>query len=196
MQATRQSLLLRAQSGDEQAWHELITLYRPLIVGWLRKQSLRQHEVDDLSQNVLLTVIKNLPAFDHSGQRGAFRCWLRTIARNAFVDFWREFRRRHDREPSLSEVDSDRLVREFEDQASELGRLCDEEHDQYVLRCLLDLVELEFEPMTVHAFRRVALDGISASVVAAELGISVGAVYVARSRVLKKLRQEAEGLFD
>src|SRR6516225_9142039 len=63
------------------------------------------------------------------------------------------------------------------DPDSQLNRLWDEEHDRYVLRCLLDLMELEFEPTTVQAFRRVALEGVSSADVAQELGISVGAVY-------------------
>src|SRR5262249_62190732 len=90
MNDTRQSLLIRAQNGDGDAWQNLITLYRPLIVGWLRRQGVRPDEVDDLAQDILLTVVKSLPAFSHSGQRGAFRCWLRTIARNRLIDFWHE----------------------------------------------------------------------------------------------------------
>ena len=62
--------------------------------------------------------------------------------------------------------------------------------------CLLDLVEAEFEPATLRAFRRLALDGASGAVVAEELGISVAAVYVAKSRVLQRIRREAKGLID
>jgi RNA polymerase sigma-70 factor (ECF subfamily) len=88
------------------------------------------------------------------------------------------------------------MVQQLEDPESELSRLWDEQHDQYVLRCLLDLMELEFEPTTVQAFQRVALDGAAAEEVGRELGLSVGAVYVAKSRVLKRIREEAEGLID
>ncbi len=72
----------------------------------------------------------------------------------------------------------------------------DEEHDRYVLDCLLDLMQEEFEPATLQAFRRLALDGISGAEVAGELGVSVAAVYVAKSRVLARIRQVAEGLID
>ena len=65
-----------------------------------------------------------------------------------------------------------------------------------MLGCLLDLVEEEFEPATLRAFRRLALDGASGAEVAEELGMSVAAVYVAKSRVLQRIRQEAEGLID
>ena len=65
-----------------------------------------------------------------------------------------------------------------------------------MLHCLLDLVEEEFEPITLRAFRRLALDGVSGAEAARELGLSVAAVYVAKSRVLQRIRQEAEGLID
>jgi len=79
---------------------------------------------------------------------------------------------------------------------SDLNRQWDEEHDRYVLGCLLDAVEEEFEPATLRAFRRLALDGASGAEAAQELGLSVSAVYVAKSRVLARIRQEAEGLID
>ena len=65
-----------------------------------------------------------------------------------------------------------------------------------MLRCLLDLMEREFEPDTVRAFRRLAVDGAPAAEVARELGTTVGAVYVAKSRVLRRIREEADGLLD
>jgi RNA polymerase sigma-70 factor, ECF subfamily len=77
-----------------------------------------------------------------------------------------------------------------------LNRQWDVEHDRYVLGRLLDLVGEEFEPATLKAFRRLALDGARGEEVAAELGMSVGAVYVAKSRVLQRIRREAEGLID
>jgi RNA polymerase sigma-70 factor (ECF subfamily) len=77
-----------------------------------------------------------------------------------------------------------------------LNRYWDEEHDRYVLRCLLEAIELEFEPATVRAFRRVALEGATGAEVAGELGMSLGAIYAARSRVLRRLRELADGLID
>ena len=87
-------------------------------------------------------------------------------------------------------------MQQLADPDSDLNRQWDEEHDRYVLDCLLDLVEEEFEPATLQAFRRLALDGASGAEVAEELGLSVSAVYVAKSRVLARVRQEAEGLID
>jgi RNA polymerase sigma-70 factor (ECF subfamily) len=190
---TRYSLLARAQGGDQLAWHRFMDLYRPLIIGWLRRHGLEHHDAEDLTQDVLVAVVRHLADFAPSGQRGAFRRWLRTITVNRTRDFWKA-RQVRPAAPGGSAVleMADRL----EDHDSELARQWDEEHDRYVLRCLLDMVQLEFEPATVQAFRRLALEGAPAALVAAELGMTVGAVYVAKSRVLKRIREEAEGLID
>ena len=89
MDETRQSLLLRAQTGETNAWKDLTDLYRPLILGWLNRQGVPARDLEDLSQEVLLSVVKHLPGFQHSGQRGAFRSWLRTIVCSRTADYWR-----------------------------------------------------------------------------------------------------------
>ena len=193
MNETRQSLLLRAQTGETDAWKGLTDLYRPLILGWLHRQGVPARDLEDLSQEVLLSVVKQLPGFQHSGQRGAFRSWLRTIVCRRTADYWRA-------------IDADTKARggsgaiaalqQIADPGSDLNRQWDEEHDRYVLRRLMDLVEEEFEPVTLRAFRRLALDGVNGAEAAQELGLSVAAVYVAKSRVLARIRQEAEGLID
>ena len=144
-------------------------------------------------QEILLAVVQSLPAFSHSGRIGAFRSWLRTIAHNRACDFWKSRGRRMQ---AVGGSDTEDVLGQLEDLGSELNRLWDEEHDRYVLRCLLELMELEFEPSTVQAFRRVSLEQADRAEVARELGISIGAVYAAKSRVLARLRHEAEGLID
>ena len=193
MDETRSSLLIRAQAGDEGAWGDLCELYRPLIVGWLRRQAVPDGEVDDLVQEIFLAVVRGLPSFAHSGRRGAFRCWLRTIASNYSCDYWKSPARRA---AAPGDDAAAAALGLLEDPDSLLNRYWDEEHDRYVLRCLLELAELEFEPTTVRAFRRVALEGASGSEAAGELGISLGAVYTARSRVLRRLQELADGLLD
>jgi RNA polymerase sigma-70 factor, ECF subfamily len=193
MDVTRQSLLLRAQTGDADAWRDLTDLYRPLILGWLRRQGIPVRDLDDLSQDVLLAVVKNLPSFQHSGNRGAFRSWLRTIVCHRTCDYWRTGDQRM---PAGGDSGATAALQQLEDPDSDLNRQWDEEHDRYVLRCLLDLVEQEFEPSTLQAFRRLAIDGASGAEAARELGLSMAAVYVAKSRVLQRIRQLAEGLID
>jgi RNA polymerase sigma-70 factor (ECF subfamily) len=193
MNETRQSLLLRARAGDTDAWQDLTGLYRPLIIGWLNRQGVPAPDLEDLSQEVLLSVVKHLPAFQHSGQRGAFRTWLRTILCSRTADYWRstDVGTRAQGGSGASAA-----LHEIADPDSELNRQWDAEHDRYVIQCLLDMVEEEFEPSTLQAFRRLALDGISGAEAAEQLGMSVAAVYVAKSRVLQRIRQDAEGLID
>jgi RNA polymerase sigma-70 factor, ECF subfamily len=192
MHETRQSLLLRAQTGEENAWKDLTDLYRPLIIGWLNRQGVPAGDLDDLAQDVLLSVVKHLPQFQHSGRRGAFRAWLRTIVCSRTVDYWHAVDARTKGQGGSGAA----ALREIADPDSNLNRQWDEEHDRYVLACLLDLVDEEFEPTTVRAFRRLALDGASGAEAAEELQMSVTAVYVAKSRVLQRIRQLAEGLID
>ena len=193
MEDTRKSLLLRAQAGEQHAWKDLTDLYRPLIVGWLKRQGVATRDIDDLSQDILLSVVKYLPTFEHSGRPGAFRSWLRTIVCSRTIDYWRA----QDAGTQASGAsDAAAALQQIEDPHSDLNRRWDEEHDRYVLGCLLDLVAEEFEPATLQAFRRLTLDGISGAEAAQELGLTVPAVYMAKSRVLKRIRQEAEGLID
>jgi RNA polymerase sigma-70 factor (ECF subfamily) len=193
MDQTRQSLLLRAQNGETNAWKDLTDLYRPLIFGWLHRQGTPASDLEDLSQDVLLSVVKHLPGFQHTGQRGAFRAWLRTIVCSRTADYWRALDARTQPSGGSGAVAA---LQQIADPDSKLNRQWDEEHDRYVLRRLLDLVEEEFEPLTLRAFRRVSLDGVSGAEAAQELGLSVAAVYMAKSRVLARIRQEAEGLID
>jgi RNA polymerase sigma-70 factor (ECF subfamily) len=193
MDETRQSLLLRAQSGEENAWTDLTDLYRPLILGWLNRQGVPARDLEDLSQDILLSVVKHLPTFQHSGRRGAFRAWLRTIVCSRTTDYWRG----QDAGAQASGGSgATAALQQLADPDSDLNRQWDEEHDRYVLDCLLDLVAGEFEPTTLQAFQRLALDGAAGAEVARELGMSVVAVYGAKSRVLQRIRQEAEGLID
>jgi RNA polymerase sigma-70 factor, ECF subfamily len=193
MNETRRSLLLRAQTGEANAWQDLTDLYRPLIIGWLNRQGVAAGDLEDLSQEVLLTVVKHLPDFQHSGHRGAFRSWLRTIVCSRTADYWRAI---DSGTQASGGSGATAALQQIADPDSELNRQWDEEHDRYVLHCLLDLVAEEFEPATMRAFRRLALDGVSGADAAQEVGLSVAAVYVAKSRVLARIRQEAEGLID
>ncbi len=193
MNETRQSLLFRAQSGEADAWKDLTDLYRPLIIGWLLRQGVPAVDLEDLSQDVLLTVVKHLPTFEHSGHRGAFRSWLRTIVCSRTSNYWRATGASTQASGGSGATAA---LQQIEDPDSDLNRQWDHEHDRYIIRCLLDLIEAEFEPPTLRAFRRLALEEASGAEVAEELGMSVAAVYVAKSRVLQRIRQQAEGLID
>jgi RNA polymerase sigma-70 factor (ECF subfamily) len=159
----------------------------------LRKYDVQDSDADDLVQEVLLAVSKDLGKFDHGGQPGAFRGWLKAILVNRLRNFWRT----RDRRPQArGHSDIGESLAELDDPASEITQIWNQQHDQYVLRQLLALAEPHFAPSTWKAFCRVALDGARADVVAKELELSLNAVFIAKSRVLSRLRQEAEGLVE
>lgn len=186
--ATPLSLLDRLRTGDPDSWARMQALYAPLMRSWLRPRGLQPADIDDLTQNALAVVFRRLPGFRHNGRTGAFRTWLRGVVGNVLRDHLRAAGRRPDAGAEL--------LAELEDPGSELHRWWDAEHDRYVLRGLLALAEPAFSPETWAAFMGTALDGRPAADVAAELGLTLNAVHLARSRVLARLRREAEGFVD
>jgi RNA polymerase sigma-70 factor (ECF subfamily) len=192
MDVTSMSLLERARTGVDPAWERLVALYQPLIFNWLRRQGLPHHAAEELTQEVLLVVLRELGGFAHPGAAGAFRGWLRTITANRARAYWKAGKYQQ----AAGGSDFQAVLEQLEDPHSELSKRWEREHEEHILRRLLELMEGEFEPKTLQAFRRQVLDGVAAEAVAAELGMSVGAAYVAKSRVLARLRKEAEGLLD
>ena len=160
---------------------------------WLRKYDVQESDTEDLIQEVLLAVSKDVGKFDHAGQPGAFRGWLKAILINRLRKFWRT-RNRHPQARADSDIDA-RLA-QLEDPSGEMSLIWNREHDQYVLGRLLALTEPNFAPNTWRAFWRVALDGEKPKAVAEEMGISLNAVCLAKSRVLRRLRRESEGLIE
>ncbi len=186
---TPHSLLDRVRGGDGEAWRALLAIYEPLLRRWLRGASLQPADLDDLTQQILTVLVRKLPSFVHNGRPGAFRAWLRSVALRETADF----HRRRAALPPLRETDElDALPAPLD----ELARTWEAEYERHVLAGLLDLLEPEFSPSAWRAFRRVALDGTPPRVVAEEMGMTVNAVTLAKSRVLRRLRQEAHGLVD
>ncbi len=175
------------------AWQRLVGIYSPLLRTWVRRFDLQASDEDDVVQEVLLAVSRDLPAFQHSGRTGAFRSWLRTILVYRVREFWRSRNYRPAAEGGTAWVDQ---LDQLADESSAVSREWDLEHDRYVMAQLLDQIRARVEPFTWEAFRRQVLDGQRADAVAAALGMPINSVYVARSRVLSALRREASGLID
>src|SRR5262245_60093057 len=174
MFSTSPSLLARLAAGARpEDWRRLTDLYTPLIRGWLRRQGLREQDADDLVQEVLLAVVRELPRFHYDPARGSFRGWLRAVTANRLRAYWRA--RQAQAQPGGGS-DWGRVLDELEDPNSRLSRFWDEEHDRHVAARLLELIAPEFEPATWQAFHRVALEGVKPAVAAAELGLSTNAV--------------------
>lgn len=194
MSPTPISLLERLRlRPDAAAWDEFARLYTPFIQGWVRRHHVPPADVDDVVQEVLTVVVRELPGFRHDGRTGTFRCWLRRVTVNRLRAFWRS--RRGEAQGS-GDSDVMRMLDQLEDPDSPLSRRWDQEHDQYLAGRLLQVVERDFEPPTWQAFRRLTLEDAPAAEVARDLGMSVNAVLLAKSRVLRRLRQEVKGLID
>ena len=136
--------------------------------------------------------MQKVPDFERR-REGSFRAWLRMITANCLRAHWRSEKYR-----ALATGDSEFLqqLQQLEDPSSELTQAWDAEHDRHVVRRLLELIEPQFQPATLRAFRRVVMDGQKPADVAAELGISINAVFLCKSKILRRLRQELDGILD
>jgi RNA polymerase sigma factor (sigma-70 family) len=186
-------LVLAGRGGDAEAWRRLEAIYSPLLRNWLRRHGMSAEDVEDLVQDVLLAVSRELPTFEHAGRAGAFRNWLRTTLIHRLQNFFRGVSHRPVAVGGSSWADE---CEQLADESTTASRDWNLAHDEHVMAQLLEQIRPRFEPKTWDAFWRQVFDGQRADAVAADLGMSLSSVYVARSRVLKLLRQEAAGLLD
>lgn len=190
---TSVSLLERIRgSGESADWQQLTELYTPLIRIWIRRYSASQQEAEDVMQEVLTVVVRKLPDFERS-RTGSFRTWLRTITVNCLRDSWKKQRLR----PMVAGgSDFQQVLEQLSDPQSELSRLWDDEHDQHVLNSLLTRIRPTVPDQMWQSFFRVAMAGEAVEDVAADLGVTINSIYIARSRVMAKLRELGQGLID
>ncbi len=191
MTPTSVSLLdrLKAAGPDASDWNRLHSIYLPLISRWLGRVPGLGVEAEDLAQEVLVVVIREIPRFERQ-REGSFRAWLRRVTVNKV----RTYRRRRRRRPAVGVDAGDGFLKSLADPRSELAREWDLDHDRHVFQKLLAIVQPDFGASTWAAFHRFAVDGVPAARVADEMGVSVNAVLQAKSRVLKRLREEAGDL--
>jgi RNA polymerase sigma-70 factor (ECF subfamily) len=182
--------LVSAPTDDD--WRRLDELYRPLLCAWAAPVGVLASDVDDLVQDVLLVVIRKIRGFERRG-KGAFRTWLRTILANRMGDY---FRRQKYLPTATGDSDFLRRLDELESPDSTLSRMWDREHDEHVAAALIKRLQRNFTPVTWEAFRRHVTKGEPAVEVATALDLSLNSVLLAKSRVLKRLRQELAGLVD
>jgi RNA polymerase sigma-70 factor (ECF subfamily) len=186
MNRTSQSLLDRLRRLDDEAsWARFTALYTPLLYSWARRLVAQPDDAADLVQDVFTAVVRRLPEFHYDPSR-SFRAWLRTILLNR----WRTIRR----QPAPASLAVEPAQ---EDPGPALLDEQDEaDYRRYLLRQALGLLRSEFSTTFWRAFEEHVLADRPAEEVAARLGISPGTVYVAKSRIFKRLRQELAGLLD
>ncbi len=193
MNPTSVSLLdrLRAAEPDDAEWRRLAEIYQPLIRRWIGRVPGFGDDVADLTQEVFLVMVRGMSGFERK-REGSFRAWVRGIT----VNVLRNYRRRQFRKPALVVEPCDAFLDGLAAPGSELAREWDLDHDRHIFQQLQKVVQPAFAPQTWEAFRRFAIEGVPVEQVAAELGLTVNAVTLAKSRILNRLREEAGELLN
>lgn len=191
MTPTSVSLLdrLRGAEPDHPDWLRLQEIYLPLIRRWLGRVPGLGDEAFDLSQEILFVMFREIPRFERQ-REGSFRAWLRQVTVNKV----RTHHKQRNRRPAVGFDASNGFLDRLAEPNSELAKEWDLDHDRHVFQKLQTVVQPDFALTTWEAFRRFALDGAPAAQVAAELGLSVNAVIQSKSRILRRLREEAGDL--
>ncbi len=187
------SLLERLKLESPEAWRRLVHLFGPLVYQWCRRQGLQAADATDVGQEVFRAVAGGIGRFRRDRPADTFRGWLWTITRSKIADF----RRRQQGQPQASGGSTAQL-RLAELPAAEAAELPQSEPEPRgsLYRRGLRLIQDEFTERTWKAFWRVAVDGCRPAEVANEMGLSVNSVYLAKSRVLRRLREELGDLLD
>lgn len=193
LHTTCSSLIERIKVTDPDGWSRLCHIYGPVVYGRARQAGLQADDAADVAQEVFISVSQAIGRFDHASEGTSFRGWLFTITANKIRDHFRS----NEAQPAALGGADDRLQTL---KANDTGALkdvdtaTDDDVQNEIARRAMELLQSEFEDRTWRAFVRTAVDGASAADAAADLEMSVGAVYVAKSRVLKRLRLELDGL--
>lgn len=191
--ATSLSLLYRLKANESAAWDRLVVLYAPLVYHWCRKLRLPEQDAADVFQEVFQALSAKISAFRKDQPSDTFRGWLRTITHNKVYDHFR----RQGKEPQAA-GGTEANIRFSQLESLEHPTESDDEEQAYqqLVRRALELIREDFTPRTWQAFWRVAVDGQRPVDIADELQMRPGAVRVAKSRVLQRLRQELGELLE
>jgi RNA polymerase sigma-70 factor (ECF subfamily) len=182
------SLLERLRAGEGTAWNHLVAIFGPVVYGWCRRAGLDWNDACDVGQEVFLSVSRGIGKFRRDRPRDSFRGWLWTIVRNKILDFHR--RGKH-AAATLAGPGDHRLLNEPATETDLEDCPAPSPLEMAgVLQRTLDLIRREFKERTWIAFWRVTVDGHSPADVAQDLGMTTTAVYIAKSRVLRRLREE------
>jgi RNA polymerase sigma-70 factor (ECF subfamily) len=191
--STSLTLLDRVKQRDQHGAERLVKLFQRLVVWWCRRKGLDEHDSEDVAQEVFKTVFEKIDRFTERRGRGSFRAWLRAITQNKL----REFHDRRRKQPAaIGGSQGQDIVNELPDAPPDESSADATSERIIVVRDAMALVRSEFEPKTWNAAWATAVEGKRAADVAADLGMTRDAVYIAKSRVLSRLRQEMSTLLD
>jgi len=188
---TRASLLLQIRDGaNQEAWHEFIKLYGPIVYGFARKRGLQDADAADLMQDVMRSVSSAIGKLDYDRNQGTFRGWLFTITRNKIFNF---LSARRIRPQGSGDTTTNKLLDSHPDE-SDSSETWEMEYQRRLAAIAMERVKGEFHENTWRAFWLTAVEGLSAADAAREVRLSPGAIYVAKSRVLARLKDEVDAM--
>lgn len=170
---------------DADAWRQFVEAYTPLIVCFAMKRGFQEADAADLAQEVMQKVAYGISRFDYDPARGTFRSWLYRITRNALSDHVEKAKR----EIQATGDERQQELLKLKRGDDELEPHWDREHAAHMMRWAVRKLKADFSSSTVEAFQRTVLGEEKVAVVAKDLGLSVGAVYIAKSRALVRLRE-------
>ncbi len=191
---TSLSLLARWQQNEKDAWDRVTYLYYPLVYSWCRHRGLQPEDARDVTQEVFRALTRNTSRFQSKEGKNSFRGWLWGVTKNELKMYWRA-RAKHPQPIG----GSDAREQLFHLTSSDERQLDEPETDAdqaVIARRAMELIQTEFEPATWQAFWKAAVDGRPAREIADDLQMTTNAVYLAKSRVLKRLRTEFEDLLE
>ena len=185
------TLLERVKANQSGAWARLADLYGPVVYRWCRQSGVTRDDAPDVVQEVFAALTLHIAGFRREKPGDSFTAWLRTITHNKVCD---HFRSRRGQPAAEGGSEAQQRLQQLAEpsEPSEASNLQDVQ--DMVLPIGLDLVRAEFEPRTWDAFRRAVIERQPPIRVANELGMSIQAVYQAKSRVLRRLRQDLDGV--
>jgi RNA polymerase sigma-70 factor (ECF subfamily) len=189
---TRASLLVQIRDAtNDGAWREFINLYGPVVYGFARKRGLQDADAADLMQDVMRSISSAIGKLDYDRNQGTFRGWLFTITRNKIFNF---LSARRIRPQGSGDTTTNRLLATHPDTAdgAEVADTWEMEYQRRIAALAMERVKNEFQEKTWQAFWQTAVEGLAAADVSRDLGLSPGAIYVAKSRVLARLKEEVE----
>jgi RNA polymerase sigma-70 factor (ECF subfamily) len=186
--ATRPSLLIKVRdSRDAVAWSQFVDIYAPLIYDFARKKGLQDADAADVTQDVLQAVARALPGLEYDAARGSFRGWLFVITRNRLNNF---LTRRHDL--TRGSGDTGAMKRLEEQPAPEEERGWEHDYERRLFHWAAEQVKTTVAESTWQAFWQTAVEGKNPKDVARELGVTLAAVYMAKSRLLARIKELIE----
>ncbi|HEX4071044.1 MAG TPA: sigma-70 family RNA polymerase sigma factor [Planctomycetaceae bacterium] len=191
---TRASLIIRLSDADnEEAWDEFVRLYQPVVYRLARRRGFQHADAEELVQEVMLAVARAAEGWVPDPQRGRFRTWLHRIARNLMVNF---LTRRKHQVWGTGKSDVQQMLEAQSDAQSAVTQMFEVEYRRETFRWAASQVQREVKENTWRAFWLSTIDDLPAAEVARQLKISVGSVYIARSRVMARLRQLVKSATD